>query len=516
MVSIQMARRFFSSCHFFLVLFLVSTLFSKEINASTLHLSLSSNPSRINPILATDSASSTISDSVFSGLFKYDKDGNVVCDIAETYKFITPTKLKIKLKTNVLWHDGKKCTVDDVIFTYNTIKNPAIFTPLTTDFDKVKEISKINDYELLINYNEPYFKALHIWMVGLIPYHILKNEKDLMSSKFNKNPIGTGFYTLKNFVPSQDIILKSFKHHYNGAPKIDTIQYKFVPDSTTSFAMLGAKKLDLGALTPLQIDRQLKSDFKNNFDIYEKQSFAYTYLGFNLQDPKWHNKKLRKAIDLAIDKKEMVDILFFSHGKICTGPFLPGSFAYNENVKPTSYDLKRSQKLLKELGYDNKNRFSFTLYTNANNEIRLNAALIIQHQLKKVNIDVKIKVLEWQAFLNTIVLPKKFDAILLGWGLGLLPDARSIWHSSSNTKGGFNLVNYNNPSVDNKIELGEKTTDLIQLSKIYKEIYKEISDDLPYIFLYIPNDITAISKDIKNVSNSLIGISHNQEVWIKE
>ncbi len=510
-----MARSFITSCHFFLVFFFIFTLNSSSF-AKTLNLSISSNPSRINPILSTDSASSTISDYIFSGLFKYDKDGNIICDMAKSYQFIAPTRLKIKLKENILWHDGIKLTVDDIVFTFNTIRNPNIFTPLTTDFEKVKEIKKINNFELEIIYKEPYFKALHIWMVGILPYHILKDEKDLMSSKFNKNPIGTGGYKLKTFVPSQDILLEANKQYYDGIPKIETIRYKFIPDSGTSFAMLNAKKLDLDGLTPLQIDRQLKKDFQKEFDIYEKQSFAYTYLGFNLKDPKWQNIKLRQAIDLAIDKKEMVDILFFSHGKVCTGPFLPGTFAFNETVKQSTLDIKKAKDLLKQLGYDERNRFSFTLYTNANNEIRLNAALIIQHQLKKVNIDMKIKVLEWQAFLNTVVLPKKFDAILLGWGFGLLPDARSIWHSKSDTKGGFNLVGYNNNKVDEDIELAEKTTNLKKLSTIYKEIFKEITDDLPYIFLYIPNEITAISKNIKNVSNSLIGISHNQKEWIKE
>jgi peptide/nickel transport system substrate-binding protein len=350
----------------------------------------------------------------------------------------------------------------------------------------------------------------------MLPNHILKDEKDLMTSKFNKNPIGTGMYKLDKFVPSQDIILKANQNYYDGVPKIETIRYKFIPDEGTSFSMLKSKKLDVDGLTPLQIDRQLEPDFQKNFTIFEKQSFSYTYLGFNLQDKKWQNKKLREAINLAIDKKEMVDILFFSHGKVCTGPFLPNTFAFNDAIKNQNLNIKKSKYLLKELGYDEKNHFSFTVFTNANNPTRLNAALIMQHQLKKVHIDMKIKVLEWQAFLNTIVLPKKFDAILLGWGLSLMPDARSIWHSKSDKKGGFNLIGYKNETVDKDIELAERTTDESTLSKIYKEIFFEIANDLPYIFLYIPNDITAVSKDIKNVSNSLIGISHNQKEWIKE
>ena len=96
-----------------------------------------------------------------------------------------------------------------------------------------------------------------------------------------------------------------------------------------------------------------------------------------------------------------------------------------------------------------------------------------------------------------------------------MPDARSIWHSSSDIKGGFNLVGYENKNVDRLIEKGEITVNREKLGKIYREIFKEISSDLPYIFLYIPNSITAVNKNIKNVVPALIGITHNQEQWLK-
>jgi peptide/nickel transport system substrate-binding protein len=103
----------------------------------------------------------------------------------------------------------------------------------------------------------------------------------------------------------------------------------------------------------------------------------------------------------------------------------------------------------------------------------------------------------------------------MGWGLALMPDARSIWHSSSDVIGGFNFIGYKNKKVDTLIEQGETTIDQKKLSTIYKEIFKQIVDDNPYIFLYIPNSITAVNNTIKNVSPSLIGVMHNQQEWIK-
>lgn len=484
--------------------------------ASTLNLSMSSSPSRLNPILANDSASSEIADWLFNGLIKYNKDGNPTVDLAESYKFETPTKLIIKLKKDVLWHDGAKFTVDDVIFTYEQIMSPKVFTSIKSNFKEVKEVKALDKYTFEVNYKKPYFKALETWMFGILPKHLLENEKDLMTSSFNKKPIGTGPYTINEFKTGADIELFANKNYFEGKPKIDKLLYKFLPDTNTSFLFLKQKRLDLGGLSPLQIDRQLDDKFRNNYRIIEKESFGYSYLGFNLKNEKFKNKKIREAISYAINKQELVDILFFGHGQVCNGPFLPGSFAYNKNVKSTKQNIDKSKQLLKELGFDEKNPFSFEVITNTGNDIRINAAQILQYQLAQAGIKMKIRVMEWQAYLNTVVHPRNFEAVLLGWGLALMPDAYPLWHSDSDKLGRFNLVGYQNKEVDKLIEEGSITIDRTKLGEIYQQIFKIIADDLPYIFLYIPNSITVVNKDIKNIEPAFTGITHNQKDWIKE
>jgi len=486
-----------------------------NIYASTLNLSISSNPSRINPLLSTDSVSSEIESWIFNGIFKYDKDGNIVTDLASSYRFIDDVTLEVSLKKNVLWHDGVEFTSADLLYTYNMIHNPKIYTPLVSNFKKVLSVQAKDKYTVVIRYKEAYFKALEIWMIAIIPKHIFENEKDIMTSEYNKKPIGTGPYTLKKLELSEDVILEVNKNYFGKVPKIDKIRYKFVPDVTTSFYMLKQKQLDLGSLTPIQIDRQIDDKFKKEFSIYEKQSFGYGYLAFNLKNKKFKNKKIREAISLAIDRQEIIDILYFGHGKICHGPFLPGTFAYNNKVITPLQNITKAKELLISLGYDENNPFEFEVITSANNSTRINLAQIMQYQLEKVGIKMKIRVMEWQAFLNTVVHPRNFESIILGWSLALMPDARSIWHSTSDRKGGFNFVGYKNSTVDKLIEQGEITVNREKLAVIYKKLYKKIAFDLPYLFLYIPNSITAVNKNIKNVEPSLIGITHNQEDWIK-
>jgi peptide/nickel transport system substrate-binding protein len=483
--------------------------------ASTLHLSISASPSRLNPLLATDSASGEISGWVFNGLFKYDKNAKIVPDLAENYRFIDPTHLEIKLKKNVFWHDGAPLKADDVVFTYELATSPKIFTPYADEFRYVKEVKKIDDHTILVTYKKPYFKALQTWMLGIVPKHILEKEEDVMTSSFNRRPIGTGPYKLVKFDVSGDIVLEANERYFEHRPFIDKLHYHFLPDPSTQFLMLKSYKLDVGGLTPLQYERQIDDDFKKHYKIFELPSHGYTYLGFNLKLAKFKDIRVRQAIDMAIDKKELVDILFFSHAQICTGPFMPGSFAFNPDVKPTSYDPKKAKALLAAAGYNEKHPLEFEIATNSNNSLRMYAAQIIQHQLAKIGVKVKIKAMEWQAFLNTVVMPRRFETVLLGWGLGLTPDAYSIWHSDGQKKGGFNFVGYSNPEVDKLIKEAETTIEQEKLARLYKKIFALIAKDRPYVFLYIPNSITAVNSAIKNVEPSIVGIMHNAIDWIK-
>ncbi len=483
--------------------------------ASTLHLAISSNPSKLNPLIATDSASSEIADWVFDSLVGYDKDGDIEPQLAKSYEFVDDTTLIFHLREGVKWSDGRPFGSQDVVFTYNLITSPKIFTPYASEFRYVKSVEAVDPLTIKVTYKEPYFKALHTWMMAIVPKHILENEKDIMTSSFNQHPIGTGKYTIKGFEISKDIILNANPNYYKHKPNIDKLDYHFIPDPATAFLMLKSHKLDVGSLSPMQITRQIDEDFKAHFNIYEKLSQGYTYMGFNLKNPKFKDPKVRLALSLAIDRKELVDILFFGHGEVCNGPFMPKTFAYNKAVKSPNQDIKRAKELLKEAGYDKNHPLTFEIVTNSNNKTRVYAAQIIQHQLQKVGVKVDIRTMEWQAFLNTVVNPRKYEAIILGWGLGLMPDAYSIWHSDSDKKGGFNFIHYKNKRVDKLIKEAERLTDLKRVGEIYKEIFALIVKDNPYLFLYIPNSITVVNKSIKNVSPSIIGVMHNVIDWIK-
>ncbi len=495
--------------------FLLAIFFS--LQASTLHLSLSSNPSRLNPLLSTDSASGEITSFLFNGLVKWDKyQKKIIPDLAESFFFKDEKTLVFRLRKNVKWHDGEPFTADDVVFTYKTIISPTIATPYATSFRFVKSVKKLDDYSVEVRYKKPYFKALETWMMGIIPKHILQNEKNIMNSKFNTHPVGTGPYKLARLEFSKDIVLQANDDYFKHRPNIDKISFHVIADNMTRFLMLKSKQLDIGALSPIEYERKLPKGFKKDFNIFENVALAYTYLGFNLKKKKFQDPRVREALSLAIDRDEIVDIMFFGHAKVCRGPFLPTSIAFNQKVKKPKRDLQKARRLLKAAGYDKNNPLVFEIATSNSNPTRPYVAQILQHQLQQAGVVVKLRIMEWQAFLNMVVFPRKFDTVLLGWGLSPTPDPRLFWHSKSDIKGGFNFIGYHNDEVDALIEKSETVVDRKELAKIWKKMFALIVADNPYLFLYIPTSISAVSKKIHNIEALPSGYWHNYIDWIKE
>ena len=496
---------------------LVLLLQSVWLIASTLHLSASSNPARLNPLIATDSASSSIAGFLFNSLVKYDETGqNIIGDLAKSYRFISPTEIEFKLRHDVKWHDGKVFNAYDVLFTYELIKSPDTITPYASDFRVIQSVKVLDPYTLRVKYEKPYFKALEIWMMGIVPKHILSREKDIMGSKFNTAPIGTGPYILKKLEFSKQIVLEANPSYFEHRPKIDKIIFHVISDPMTRFLMLKSEQIDVDALEPMQYERQLDKGFHKQFSTLELPSHSYTYLGFNLRLKKFQDPRVREALSLAIDREALIDVLFLKHGKVCTGPFLPGSKGFNDTLKAPKRNLARAKELLRVAGYTETNPLEFEIATSNSNAIRPYAAEILQRQLLDIGVKVNLRVMEWQAFLNTVVAPRKFDSVLLGWSLSLTPDPYALWHSDSDVPGGFNLVGYHSKRTDKLIEQMEGSTEAEKIAFLQRQIFAEIVKDNPYLFLVVPNEINVYTRSIKGIKPTINGIWEDYIDWEKK
>jgi len=476
------------------------------------------------PILASDTSSSSICSNIFNGLVKYDKDLNLIGDLAQRWE-ISDDKLTITfhLRENVFWQDGHQFSSKDVEFTYKKLIDPETITPYSGDFQMVDKFEVIDNYTIKVTYKEPFVPGLSSWGMSIIPKHLLEGQ-NLHKTDFSRNPIGTGYYRFKKWKSQEKIELVYYDKYFEGRPYISRYINRVIPDETTIFLELQTRNADYAGISPIAYKFKTNTKFFNkNFTKFRLPSFGYTYLGYNLEKELFKDKKVRIALDYAIDKEEIIKIIFFGLAKPITGPFIIDSWAYNNDISPHSFNPEKAKQLLKQAGWKDSNndgildkngrRFEFSITTNQGNDRRIKTAEIIQKRLKEIGIKVKIRVLEWSVFILECTQKKNFDTVLLGWSLSLDPDPFDIWHSSKTKEGEFNFLGYNNPEVDRLILEGRRTFDQKIRQKLYRKIHELIFNDQPCMFLYSPDSLLVIDKRIQGIEQGPGGIGHNFIKW---
>ncbi len=482
-------------------------------------------PSNLIPMLASDSASHEISGLIFRGLVKYDTDLTLVGDLAESWDISNDGQtITFYLKKNIFWEDGVPFTASDVLFGFETITDPSTPTAYAGDFLQAEKAEVLDDHTFRVHYREPFAPALASWgTMVVLPRHLLEGSP-VISSQLTRKPVGLGPFVFSSWKAGESLVLKANPNYFEGRPCLDAYIVRIIPDSATQFLELQAGALDFMSLTPMQYSRQTDSkQFTNNYKKYRYPSFGYTYLAFNLLHPWFKDVRIRKAIAHAIDRQEIIDGVLLGLGSISTGPYIPGTWPYNPDVQRYAFNPEASRRLLADAGWfdsdddgildRNGTRFEFTILTNMGNAPRLKAATIIQWRLKKIGIKVSIRVLEWATFINEFVDKKRFQAIILGWNIGLDPDQYDIWHSTKTGERELNFISYENPEVDRLLDRGRRTFSQQKRKKYYDRFQEIIAEDVPYVFLYVPSALMIIHNRFSNIRPTPIGISYNLHRW---
>jgi peptide/nickel transport system substrate-binding protein len=476
------------------------------------------------PILASDSASHGVAALIYNGLVKYDKDLKLVGDLAESWDILdNGLKIRFHLRKGVLWHDGHPFTAQDVLFTYKTMCDPKTPTAYADPFLQIKDARIIDDLTFEVTYKSPFAPALESWSLSILPEHLLKG-RDLVKSELSRHPIGTGPYIFQSWESGAKIVLQSNHKYFEGRPYINTYVYRVIPDSATMFLELQSGTIDRMGLTPLQYQRQTETTyFKSNFAKYRYVSFAYTYLGYNLKNPLFTDKLVRQAISYAIDKQELIDVVLMGLGQIATGPYKPGTWAYNKKVRSYPYDPSKARGLLTKAGWEdhdgdgiidrNGTPFQFTILTNIGNAQRAKCAEIIQYRLNQIGISVKIRIIEWASFINQFINQRRFEAVILGWTIPQDPDLYDIWHSVKTKPEELNFISYRNTEVDTLLEKARHTFDFNERKKCYFRIQEILAEEQPYTFLFVPDALPIISSRFCGIEPAPIGIDYNFIKW---
>jgi ABC-type transport system substrate-binding protein len=425
--------------------------------------------------------------------------------------------IEFQLRKGVRFHDGHEVTSEDVKFTYEAIMDPKNLSPRIPDYEPVASVEVIDPLTVRITYKRLYSPAFSTWGMGILPAHLLNDEVlakeaktlgqdpdqfTMRQSRFSRQPIGCGPFVFQKWKSDQYIRLDRFDDYWEGPPNYKAYVMRVIPDPLTQEMEFYAGTIDDYNVQPHQVERLAADD---RFQNFSGTAFGYTYIGYNLRRKPFNDVRVRRALGMAIDTQKIIDFLLYGQGEPITGPFVKQTDFYDRNIKPLPYDPEGAVALLEDAGWQRGNdgylqkngkRLAFTLITNNGNPLRKAVLAIAQDAWRKIGVQVETDLLEWSVFIQNRVNQLDFDALVLGWSMGIDPDLYQIWHSSQSGPYQLNFVGFTNPEADDLILKIRQEYDHERQVSLCHALHEIIAKEQPYTFLYVGRWTALLDKRI--------------------
>ena len=445
---------------------------------------------------------------VYDGLVRY-KDGTLetepalakswaISDDGKTYSF--------KLRDGIKFHDGSPLTADAVKFNFDRMlddKHPYHDTgpfPLSFFFSAVDSVTAKDKLTVEFKLKDPYapFLSNLAYPTGLIvsPEAVKKYGKD-----FGRHPSGTGAYRFAEWESNSKVVVTRNEDYWDGAPSLEAAIFRPITDANTRVAEMLSGGIDMMVEVPPDNVATFQSDAA--FTVHEQAGPHVWFLILNAKEGPFSDKRVRQAINYAIDKKALVENVLQGTAAIAAGPTPPAfSWAYNDSLQPYPYDPDKARKLIKESGQDGA---ELTFYVTEGGSGMLDPVPMgaaIQADLAKVGLKVKIETYEWNTFLGKVNpgLEGKADMAEMAW---MTNDPDTLPYLALRTgawpdKGGFNSGYYSNKMVDELLEKARASTDQAERAKLYKQMQEIVQDDAPWAFIANWKQNAVTSAQVKN------------------
>lgn len=499
-----------------------------------INLAIIGAPRFLNPVLSpANEADKDLVAIIFSGLFKYDNQGKLTNDLAQKYSVGDNGKLyEITLKENIKWHDKQNLTVDDVIFTIQTIQNPDFRSPLRTFWQGI-EIERVDNLTLRLKLKNPYSPFLNNLTFGILPKHLWENvpAAQFPLNEMNLKPIGSGAYAFNKFQKDtkgtvKTIELKSFKDYFEGEAYISTLVFNFYPSESDIYTAYKKDSLDVFNLASAKNFTDLKNKKDANVSVYQLTLPRYFAVFFNQTQNKFlADKTIRQALAWSVNKKEIIDQVFGGYGSEVNSPLLKDMVGYSDQVKVYDFALEHAKNTLAAAGWTDTDGDKILEKDNQKLEITLTSidwpelaqsAELIKKQWEALGVKVNLEIKETGKIQNDTIKPRQYQALLFGEVLGFEPDLFHFWHSTQKKESGLNLALYENTEVDKLLSASIEDMDQASRATKNQQVANLITEDLPAIFLFSPDYLFVAKKNIKGVTLKNIDVPSSRFAQINQ
>jgi peptide/nickel transport system substrate-binding protein len=489
--------------------------FTKSIpaNAGTYREGVLGQPRFINPIYATSDTDKSLVNLVYAGLYRFNESGQVVPDLAESFPEVSEDQktYTVKLKS-AQWHNGLPVTANDVVFTIQTLQNPQFNSPKRNEWlstealatDERTVVFKLKDV------SGPFLNNLTLPIISSVIWSKI-SPNDFVLSQGNIEAIGNGPYRIKEVKKLaqgtiQSVTLEAFESFPTARAHLETVRINFYDNNETLLKALHGNQIDGIGFNNFDERISIKQSLKD-LNIHQIPLPQYQAVFINTSNKILGDVKIRQALNIAVNKPEILEAVYDNQGAIIDSPILAEQVS-NLPETENKFNIEQAKTILEEAGWvmnnDTKIRrkggaeLKFNLATNDTN-INLKTAQILIDHWQQIGVQVTLNSQPTRELNENLIKSRNYDLLLFAQKLGSDPDPFVFWHSSQTKHPGLNLSNYNNQTIDKLISEARASTDKTTRDQKYLELHNLMKQDLPAIFLIQSIYTYAVNKDILGI-----------------
>jgi peptide/nickel transport system substrate-binding protein len=468
-------------------------------DSGTVNFLMDSAPTNLDPRIGADAYSAHVDGLMFSSLVARDAHMNVIPDLAQSWDIPNSLTYIFHLRSGVKFHDGRPLTSADVKYTFDTILFGALKTPKRGAFKMVTSVEAPDDATVIFHLSQPYASLLTSMVspeIGIVPRG--------SGAEMAQHPIGTGPFRFVSATTDEEIVLERNENYFGGAPKIERLRMRIVPDAIVRALELrkGSADAVINSLTPDMVVTLAKD---RGLAAVQEPGTTMAYLAFNFDDPILAKREVRQALAYATDRATIIKYLLRGQARPAQSLLPPNHWAFDGDVQNYDFDPGLAEKMLDAAGYPRGKdgvRLRLTLKTSTDEFTRLTSAAIAD-QWKRVGVNLELRPLEFATF-YTDITRGSFQMYTLRWvGANTDPDIfEYVFGSKRMPPVGANRGHYRNAKLDTLLDESRVEMDQAKRKEILARVQEIVASDEPYINLWYVDNVCVHRDRLDGISLS--------------
>lgn len=470
-------------------------------------------PDQLNPITFNSNPAYHVVHLMFRALAGRDSTlSNYAPDLATSWQLKDDGTVELKLRNDVFWHDGRRVTADDVVFTIERQRDPATGSPRRGDVAAVVSAIARDSFTVDVKLERGGLYTVNALLeVVPVPKHLLESvpPAQMTNAPFNRRPVGNGFYRFGEWQPGQQLTLHADTAKADGRASIDRIVMRFIPDVNAAMTELLTGKGDL--IYKLPATQQQRARQSRNVQVYNGPRVRPAWIAWNTRRPPLNDVRVRQALLMGIDRQNLARGMFSGLGEAALSPLPARLREHSPDVRPIPFDPAGARALLEQAGWrdadgdgilDKGGRpLRIEIEFVSSDQTRQDVLVAIQSMLRKVGVDIVPRAFESSTWVQHL-RDGSFAGSFWGWGWGpgvVGPNAEMIFHSRSIPPKGPNFAGQRNPRVDQLIDSVLVITDTARARVVWRELEQALIDDAVYAPIYMDPELFAVNARFRNV-----------------